>query len=268
MSPEKNEKNEKNEKDEKSPQSNPPSSPVSDTTPWPELLDRFARAAFFVYEKLYTDPDFEPETDVHVRSPQDILLPPLSAETIAAKEKELGGWLPDDLKEMALVADGFYGGCCISDGFMCGGWGGIETLSAEAAADMATWFAAYDPDDYELLDGQVCLDGYPGTRDDENKFIIIPPEVWRRTWDRAEYIDPGYEYEEGDYALGVYQMHLGNGQIEVSGKACFRKWVQDETEWLEQSWAAGEQEEAWRRECDGEYRDGEDDDEDGNEMDE
>jgi hypothetical protein len=236
---------------------------VSDTTPWSELLDRFARAAFFVYEKLYTDPDFEPESGVRVRSAQDILLAPLSAETIAAKEKELGGWLPDDLKEMAQVADGFYGGCSLAGGFMCGGWGGIGVLSAEEALLMASWFVM-DVD--ESLDGQVCLEGQPGTWGDENKFVIIPPDIWRRIWDRVEEIYPGYKYEEGDYALGVYQLHLGNANIEVSGKACFRKWVQDETEWLEQSWAAGEREEAWRHDIQGEYRDGEDDDEDGNEM--
>jgi hypothetical protein len=52
----------------------------------------------------------------------------------------------------------------------------------------------------------------------------------------------------------------------VSGRTCFRQWVQGETELLEQSWAAGEREEEWRREVDAEYRDGEGDDEDGDEM--
>lgn len=193
-----------------------------------------------MYEKLYTDPDFRPTTGVRVRSAQDVLRPPLSAETIAAVEKEVGGWLPDELKEMAQVADGFYGGRGLGGGFMCGGWAGIRRLYAEDALLSASWFV---DDTDEPLDGQVCLEGVPGTEDDENKFVIIPPEVWRRIWDRVDEIDPGYEYEEGDYALGVYQMYLGNANIEVSGRTCFRQWVQGETELLEQSWAAGEREE-------------------------
>lgn len=114
MSPETKEENPQSKSPFPPPVSPDSRAPLSDTTRWPELLDRFARAAFVVYEKPYTDPDFSPAAGVRVHSAQDILLPPLSAETIAAKEKEEGGWLPDDLKEMAQVADGFYGGCSIA----------------------------------------------------------------------------------------------------------------------------------------------------------
>jgi hypothetical protein len=62
--------------------------------------------------------------------------------------------------------------------------------------------------------------------------------------DRTDRAD-NYAFEDGDYAIGVYNIHTIDSDIIEAGKDCFRKWVTRETKWLEEDWVAGKKVENW-----------------------
>lgn len=86
------------------------------------LLQRFSEAAFFVHSDKYVKNG--------INSPREILCEPRTEEEVAAVESKMGP-LPPDVKEIALISDGFHGGWH----FAGGGLGGIHRLWREKAVN-------------------------------------------------------------------------------------------------------------------------------------
>lgn len=94
--------------------------------PWPELLRRFSEARFKVLQSqgsVNEDEEDEGQQDECPDKASDLLLPPLTAAEIATAEAKLGP-IPQDLKDMSLVARGFKGGWH----FAGGGFPGLQDL--------------------------------------------------------------------------------------------------------------------------------------------
>ncbi|KAK0658041.1 hypothetical protein B0T16DRAFT_386472 [Cercophora newfieldiana] len=83
--------------------------------PWEELLRRFSEAAFKTRRKKYGCLKNAP------RKAEEILLPPITPGLLAEVEERLGP-LPEDMREMVLVANGFRG----LEGEFGGGLPGID----------------------------------------------------------------------------------------------------------------------------------------------
>jgi hypothetical protein len=79
----------------------------------------------------------------------------------------------------------------------------------------------------------------------EYTFVLFPPDTWAAIWQEvregwSSWDAAGYTFEDGDYAIGVYNIHTIESDIIEAGKDCFRKWVTQETKELEESWIKGE----------------------------
>lgn len=206
--------------------------PLADV-PWIELMPRFAEAAFFVHHPMYSNPEY---FDPPMTTPADLLLAPCTDEELAKREVELGGWLPEDLKEMARVADGFVGG---SRSYMYGGWGGVICMDRADAQKSAEWVVLNSFP--ELDDYAICLKGWPGnpTAGEEHNFFVFPPDIWKAvvkamdSWDKYSESEP--DVKEGDYGFFGVQVHLANTYLVAPS---FRLWIAAETQYLEQQYVA------------------------------
>lgn len=187
--------------------------------PVAELLSRFTKAAFFVYRDEYIQNN--------INTPEDILYMPITAERISELETKLGP-LPADIKEIALIADGFCGGWH----FAGGGWPGIENLSKVSSIDYETYLG-YQPEPERRVETKTRPDGSPyqaimnvhkygvqseyeergwgnilvGTPDKEcNLFehVLCPPSVW------AKYqAHKGIQVSNGEYAYLYFATWTG-----------------------------------------------------------
>ncbi|KUJ15003.1 uncharacterized protein LY89DRAFT_751654 [Mollisia scopiformis] len=210
-----------------------------------ELLRRFSEAAFFVHQDEYMEND--------IQSSKDILCSPLTLNEIEDIEIKLGS-LPTDIKEIALVADGFHGGWDFA-----GGWPGIQRLHKDCAAEYET-FLGYDPPPVQetqtiyRLDGSTyevtvnvirsstreeCLKrgwgdvlvGERGRECEEFVHVLCPPSVWEKYQESK-----GIRVKQGEYAYVSYD-HLTEGGEEVYGSV--RAWIAAETLDLERYVAVG-----------------------------
>ncbi|KAH8800907.1 hypothetical protein F5884DRAFT_809354 [Xylogone sp. PMI_703] len=178
-----------------------------------ELLRRFSEAAFFVHEAEYRKNGIE--------SPEQVLRPPLTAEELAHKEEELGP-LPDDVKEISLIADGFYGGWH----FAAGGWGGVAGLWKEAAnaheiylgylpkptkrriearagadkitRDVSVVSIGISPSGSRIDWGSVYV-GCGSTENDNYIHVLCPAPVWKKIQNAM-----GREVGDEEYAVKQY----------------------------------------------------------------
>jgi hypothetical protein len=203
-----------------------------------ELLKRFSEAAFFVYEKAYLE--------AGIMTPAKVLRPPLTVEHIAQIDRSMDGDLPPDLKEMALVADGFYGGWS----FAGGGWGGIANLGLGSGfVHYSGYFGSEEtykvtrtkedgstevkleliifPEDMGnlyVVEGAARCDGY--------EHVLCPPAVWKKMREMV-----GQEAKEGEYAL----TYSANWSDTTDLYPSMRDWLEELTVGLERSVAAGYQ---------------------------
>lgn len=210
-----------------------------------ELLSRFTNAAFFVHRDEYV------KNDIH--KPEDILYMPITAERIAEIETELGP-LPTDVKEIALIGDGFCGGWH----FAGGGWPGIENLETTSAADYEVYldiepepqrrvetrtrpdgityevvvmFREYGGNNSRYVDRGDVLVGRPDMECDLFEHVLCPPSVW------AKYqAIKGIQVKDGDYAYLYYATWTAGGKIYSS----VREWIASMTIELERKVAVGE----------------------------
>jgi len=187
---------------------------------YPELLRRFSEAAFSAHHKEYLK--------AGIKSVAEVLRPPLTAERIAEVEESLEGPLPPDVKEIAMVADGFYGG----HRFAGGGWGGIESLWAEDSEDNLTWLGYEQRESVTQCtrtrdDGTTYEEMVPIEYDDESylgnvyicegatepndnyKHLLCPPETWKRFQNARM----GTEVPDGEYAIVCFANWTGGGQL-------------------------------------------------------
>jgi hypothetical protein len=231
----------------------PIKSPVSD------LLQRLSIAAFSVYQGDYLA--------AGINSPADILLPAITAERITEIEQHLGAPLPPDVKEIAMVANGFYGGW----NFAGGGWSGIsKNVSVCPADDCAMWMGDDGEDDFqstqtnetrtrddgstyeELVDtqyddetelGNVYVSSAPADCDGYIHFMC-PPETWR-TFQKAR---RGIESPDGEYAVFYHAPWQDSSDVHI---------FKSLTEWLTNLMLSTEAEaEASEQENDGEENEG------------
>jgi len=214
--------------------------PLADV-PWIELMPRFAEAASFVHHPMYSNVEY---FDPPMTTPADVLLTPCTDEELAKREVELGGWLPEDLKEMARVADGFVGG---PKNYMYGGWGGVMYMDRADAQDSGECFVINSFP--ELDDDAICLEGWPANPSarEEHNFLVFPPDVWEALakamdcWDDYSNSEP--EFKEGDYGFGGVEVHLSNTYFVAPS---FRLWIAAETQSLEQRYVARVQDDMTR----------------------
>jgi len=206
-----------------------------------ELLRRFSEAAFFVYKDEYVKRG--------IGSPKEILCGKRTAEEIA-KVEETCGQLPQDLKEMALIADGFHGGWS----FAGGGWGGIQKLGKDEYFDCGLYLGYHAAPAKEILtktreDGstyevrELKVEVSPGRNDweyvysvysvaecDNYVHILCPEEVWSKMQKAM-----GKEVKQGEYACMYYAPWMGpSGTIYSS----VRDWIAQMTDNLERDMAA------------------------------
>lgn len=168
-----------------------------DGVEWPELLRRLSEAAFKVYDEEYA------ESDEHPQRPADILFPPISVARIDEIEAKLGP-LPQDLKAMALIANGFTGAWH----FAGGGFPGLQHLRLEDPSEYEHYLST-EPiheviqETITMLDGvtrtvtkhivNVYGDGrssgtdwgpvyaaYGTVENDGYNHLICPPETWKK----------------------------------------------------------------------------------------
>ncbi|CEJ89552.1 hypothetical protein VHEMI05393 [[Torrubiella] hemipterigena] len=152
--------------------------------PWPELLRRFSEARFKVLQSqdgVNEDEEDEGQQDECPEKASDLLLPPLTAAEIAIAEAKLGP-IPQDLKDMSLVARGFKGGWH----FAGGGFPGLQDLF-EGDFDAGT----------EYLEGLYDEDEGAGS-DDNNEGDEGEDEDDKDETDTAEAGDKGENDAEND----------------------------------------------------------------------
>jgi hypothetical protein len=180
---------------------------------------------------------------------------PISVERIAKIEGDLGP-LPPDVKEMALIADGFYGGWH----FAGGGWAGIANLYTIPAEDYEIYLG-YEPEPerraetrtredgtrYEVTMSIIAITGegsgngwgnvYQGngtTECDDYEHILCPHETWKKMQ-----ASKGVEVKDGEYAFLYFAHWTDGGDISPSVRA----WIAELTMELERRVAAGIKEE-------------------------
>lgn len=195
-----------------------------------ELLRRLSEAAFFVYEAEYRTKGIE--------SPEQVLRPPLTATEITRKEEELGP-LPADVKEMSLIADGFYGGWH----FAAGGWGGIAGLSTENANAHETHLH-YFPEPTKMrieredgstqewgvstsnsgIDWGQLYVSWGATENDDYIHVLCPHQVWKKMRNAM-----GREVKDAEYAVVQY----APWDVGMKPMPSMRAWIIDLTLWLE-----------------------------------
>ncbi|KAK4233849.1 hypothetical protein C8A03DRAFT_19146 [Achaetomium macrosporum] len=227
---------------------------------WPELLQRFSDAAFQVHRDDYAETDDDPPQE-----PLDILLPPIAPEALAEVEQALGGPLPADLREMALIANGFRGAWH----FAGGGFPGVDKLCAVPSADYEIYFGVWPepttvltrtearPDGttaevatrvYEIGIGSRAKGGvddagpvWAGQGAAENdcfEHVVCPPETWRRLVARGRSRRSsrgGAEVEEevvvdGEYRVIHFAYWEGGGHVQYKS---MRHWIASETAEME-----------------------------------
>jgi hypothetical protein len=215
--------------------------------PMAELLRKFSEAAFFVNRDEYVKRD--------VNSPKEILCGPCTEEEVATVERDMGP-LPPDVKEMALIADGFHGGWH----FAGGGWGGIQWLWKDKAVNHEVQLR-YEPtpvkqtqtrtredgSTYEVEVNVVKHGGDDPKRDWEYVYcvnpvaetdgylhLVCPEEVWRKMQEVM-----GKTARSGEYAYLHYAHWTDGGEIFHS----VRDWIATMTILLETDVEAGRREE-------------------------
>jgi hypothetical protein len=189
-----------------------------------ELLQRFSTAAFFVHRDEYLKNDID--------SPEKILMAPLTPEEIRKIEEELGP-LPEDVKEMALIADGFYCGWH----FAGGGWPGIGSLFKDNTEDYGIYLG-YIPEpekrvetrtredgtEYKITVNMIAFGGkkkeaHPkfgdcyvsaGALEENDNFmhILCPAAVWKEIQAKM-----GKTVKDGEYAYVNYMNWGGGGDL-------------------------------------------------------
>ncbi|KAH7336096.1 hypothetical protein BKA65DRAFT_596151 [Rhexocercosporidium sp. MPI-PUGE-AT-0058] len=162
---------------------------------WGELLDRLAKGGWEVNGVEYKRMGY--------KSADDILRPPATEEEIEAAEKTVGA-LPDDLKEMVRVANGFNGGYHFLEG-------GIAGLDEIAVNDEDTEPVIWDLKDEGLrmsgatpffeikLQASVECDGF--------SHYFIPPSVWKENMDGREIMAGEYRYWSNASWQGSTEIH-------------------------------------------------------------
>ena len=213
---------------------------------WPELLRRFSEAAFKTqseeFEGIQTN---DGEEIAPIEQPSDLLLPPISAERLAEVEEQLGP-LPQDLREMVLIANGFLGGWH----FAGGGFAGVDKLYLEHPSEYEIYLGIEPPAEVttETItnpDGttrtvtkhtiSIGLDHTSGVEwgpvyaswgtveNDGFHHLICPPETWKK-------MRKG-EVREGEYRVCHYAAWTGG----ADGREwrSMRHWVADMTAEME-----------------------------------
>lgn len=208
-----------------------------------ELLRRLSKAAFFVHEAEYRKNGIE--------SQEQILRPPITAEELARKEEELGP-LPEDVKEIALIADGFYGGWH----FAGGGWAGIMGLQKLPASEHEIHLGYQqkprvlrtetrtreDGSTYNVNVYRVGISGsgsgsdwgdvYMGwgpIKNDCYMQVLCPPTVWKNIQSAME-----RDVKGGEYAFLCYAHWSSDGPVPT-----LRTWIINLTAELEELVANG-----------------------------
>lgn len=108
---------------------------------WPELLRQFSEARFAILQSKIDDEE-DGTGDECPESAADLLLPPLTAEEIADIDAKIGP-IPEDLKEMSLVARGFEGGWH----FGGGGFPGVQAMRMDTMEYAAEYLGYFDDDE-------------------------------------------------------------------------------------------------------------------------
>jgi hypothetical protein len=217
--------------------------PLQDV-PMAELLHLFSKAAFLVYREEYLENN--------ITSSKAILCNPLCPEEVANCEERLGPLSPD-VKEMGLIADGFYGGWH----FAGGGWRGIHAPWKEPATKYEIYLG-YEPNPVRTVQTRTRLDGsmyevvvhvithgggqkartdwgdiYIGnglTECDNFLRIFCPSLVWKKMQE-----DGGKMVKEGEYAFLYYANWTASGDIHHS----VRDWIAKINMELERNVAVG-----------------------------
>ncbi|KAE8444644.1 hypothetical protein EG329_014392 [Mollisiaceae sp. DMI_Dod_QoI] len=211
--------------------------------PMAEVLRRFSEAAFFVHRDEYLRNE--------INTPEQILYPPLTPEEIEKFEQTLGP-LPADIKEMALIADGFCGGWH----FAGGGWPGIQGLQRTSAHNYEVYLG-YQPKPEKRIDTRTRNDGttyqvtvnvfsyvekepkrnwgdiYVGSARrecDDFEHILCPPSVWKKYQEHK-----GKDVKEGEYAYLHFAHWTGGGEVAAS----VREWIAEMTMDLERAVTIG-----------------------------
>jgi len=202
-----------------------------------ELLRRFSEAVFSVNRDEYVRNG--------INSPGEILCEPRTEEEIAETEKRWGP-LPPDVKEMALIADGFHGGWH----FAGGGWGGIYNLWKDKVVNHEVYLR-YEPapvkemltktrEDGSTYEVEVTMTHYgredsrrdweyvycvsPAAQCDDYVHLVCPEKVWRKMQEAM-----GKKVKEGEYAY-LHYAHWTDG-VEIYPS--MRDWIAQMTVWLE-----------------------------------
>jgi len=217
--------------------------------PWPDLLRRFSEAAFELHAEEYADVESHyNESIVSPEKASDILLPPISQERIAEIEAKLGP-LPQDLKEMALVANGFLG----SWHLFGGGFAGIDKLEFEHPSEYETYLGVELPFE-EVRETVTNADGttrtvikritsiglssssgkdwgpvyssYGAVENDNFNHLICPPATWKMIREAQ-----GKQVIDGEYRVCYYANWTG-GTGECEWRS-MRHWVASMTAGME-----------------------------------
>jgi hypothetical protein len=196
--------------------------------PIAELLRRFSEAAFFTDNKEYLENGID--------KAEKVLRPALTGEEVAEVEEKLGEPLPPDLKELVLIADGFYGGWTLAGG----GWSGIKKSWKEPSSDHEMYLGFEAQLDRETRtetreDGtthevtsttyNVLVQGSENdwgdvwatcgaTENDSFQHIICPPTTWKKLQTSM-----GNEVEDGAYAYLYYSPETDDVEIYPSMRA-------------------------------------------------
>jgi hypothetical protein len=213
---------------------------------WPELLRRFSEAAFKVHGDAYEEVE-----DEEIEKPSDILLPPITAEALAEIEQKLGP-LPQDLKDMVLVANGFKGGWH----FAGGGWAGVDKLRLEYPSEYEIYLGVEPPTERSIEtitnpDGTtrqvmkhiVSFTGKPSgvewgpvyacwgaVENDGFNHILCPHETWKKI--------KGGNVRDGEYRVIHYAHWTAGPQGEYNS---MRHWIASMTAEMERELAGEEQ---------------------------
>jgi hypothetical protein len=166
---------------------------------WRELLNRLAEGAFKTHPKEYRD--------MGVKSAEEILYDPATEEEIEAAEKKVGK-LPDDLKEMVRVANGYEFLQSFSSEILClvwltglfsfkGGWhlfgGGIAGIQYIdfADGDAENSWDSNTQEEEEMIDASDIIALETGSDCDSFYHYYMRPKAWT---EEGEVTDLKYRY--------------------------------------------------------------------------
>ncbi|KAJ5317812.1 hypothetical protein PENANT_c004G10869 [Penicillium antarcticum] len=144
---------------------------------WKELLNRLAEGAFKTHPKEYRA--------MGVKTAEEILYDPATEKEIKAAEKKVGK-LPDDLKDMVRVANGFQGGWHLFGG----GIAGIQHIGFDDGDAENSWDSLTQEDD-EILDSSDLIELQSGSESDGFYHYYMRPTAWN---DDEKIKDKRYRY--------------------------------------------------------------------------